>query len=396
MMNFPGVLRGDADVLAKIAAARKRGKPVDGHTPGLRGADVRAYIEAGISTDHECSTRAEAAEKVACGAKISIREGSAARNFDALCSLIDEYPEDCFLCSDDKHPDDLMLGHINLLVKRAVERGIDRMNILRAACANPVSHYGLDVGLLREGDAADFIEVDNLDDFGVLRTFVRGTLVAERGRTTIARKTPAVPNRFVGSTRVVGDFQVRAESSSVHVIEATDGQLLTKSVVVEPKVIDGCAVSDPRRDILKMTVVNRYRLASPAVAFIKNMGLKRGAIASSVAHDSHNVVAVGVADEDLCAAVNLVIDAGGGLAVADGEDRRVLPLPIAGLMSPDTCHDVGVAYAEIDRCVKQLGSPLRAPFMTLSFMALLVIPEIKLSDRGLFDGRRFEFLPLFA
>jgi adenine deaminase len=423
MMNFPGVLSDAADVMAKLAAARRCGKPVDGHAPGLRGSDAKAYIEAGISTDHECCTREEAEEKIGYGAKISIREGSAARNFDALCGLIDDYPDDCFLCSDDKHPDDLQAGHIDRLVRRAVARGIDCMNVLRVACMNPVRHYGLDVGLLREGDRADLIEVDNLRDFRVLRTFVGGTLVAERGQTLIERRVPSVVNRFAATPRSVADFRVTATATqprtgnettetapflretcsdtsvlppAINVIEAADGQLVTRRLRMRPKVVDRHAVSDPDRDILKMAVVNRYQSAPPAMAFIKNMGLKQGAIASSVAHDSHNVIAVGTNDEDLCAAVNLVIEAGGGLAVAEGADHQLLPLPIAGLMSAESYDDVGTAYANIDRRAKRLGSPLRAPFMTLSFMALLVIPEIKLSDRGLFDGQRFEFLPLFV
>ena len=396
MMNFPGVLQGDAEVMAKIDAARERGKPIDGHAPGLHGEEARVYFAAGITTDHECFTKAEALDKIACGTKISIREGSAARNFDALCSLLDEHPDQCMLCSDDKHPDELLLGHINALVRRAVERGLDLMNVLRSACVNPVLHYGLDVGLLREGDPADFIEVHNLDDFRVLRTFIDGRLVAERGETKIERIEPVVVNRFHGSTRSVEEFRIEAQSSRINAIEAIDGQLITKCRVVDARVVDGQAVSDPERNLLKMVVVNRYEPAPPAVAFVQNFGLTRGAIASSVAHDSHNVIAVGASDEDLCKAVNLVLQAGGGLSLAEGKQRMVLSLPVAGLMSTATCREVGVAYASIDGLVKQLGSKLRSPFMTLSFMALLVIPEIKLSDKGLFDGNRFEFMPLFV
>ena len=396
MMNFPGVLAGDAAVMAKIGAARALGKPVDGHAPALRGGAAAAYFGAGITTDHECCSYEEAAEKIRYGVKISIREGSAARNFDALCPLLDEYPDDCFLCSDDKHPDELLVGHIDVLVRRALRQGIDRMNVLRAACVNPVLHYGLDVGLLREGDSADFIQVEDLDSLRAPRTFVAGVLVAENGRTMIERVEPRVVNQFVGRPRPVGAFRVPAAAAAMHVIDVVDGQLITGRLTMRPKVVDGLAVSDPDRDLLKIAVVNRYGDTAPALAFIKNFGLRQGAMASSVAHDSHNVVAVGVADEDLAAAVNLVLEARGGLAVAAGPEHELLPLPVAGLMASGSYEDVARAYARLDARVKQLGSRLRAPFMTLSFMALLVIPELKLSDRGLFDGKRFDFLPLFA
>jgi len=396
MMNFPGVLHRDVTVMAKIAAAQQRGKPVDGHAPGLRGDDARRYHAAGITTDHECFTKDEALDKIACGAMISIREGSAARNFDALYTLLDEHPQQCMLCSDDKHPDELQVGHIDVLVRRAVAARIDRFNVLRAACLNPVLHYSLDVGLLREGDPADFIEVDSLDDFRVLRTFIDGQVVAQNGRTTIPRVEPPIVNRFAARERVPADFAVRAKSQRMHVIEALDGQLITRRDIVQPTVVDGLAVADPARDILKLVVVNRYEDAQPAVAFIKNFGLRRGALASSVAHDSHNVVAVGASDEAIFTAVNQVIEARGGLSVVDGQSHHVLPLPIAGLMATGTCEQVAAAYSRLDAAAKELGSRLRSPYMTLSFMALLVIPQIKLSDRGLFDGDRFEFLPLFV
>ena len=395
MMNVPGVLNGDAEVLAKIRAARDRGKPVDGHAPGLRGEEAKAYLAAGISTDHECYSKPEALDKLAFGAKISIREGSAARNFDALYTLIDEFPDACMLCSDDKHPDELLDGHINTLVKRAVDRGIDPMHALRAACINPVQHYGLDVGLLRPGDDADFIEVDDLEHFRVLRTFIKGQLVAEKGQIRIPQTSSTSVNRFNCRERSVDEFQIAAASSKMNVIEAIDGQLITHRKQVKPTVAGGVALSDPDRDLLKMTVVNRYEPAPPAMAFVKNFGLKQGAIASSVAHDSHNIIAVGVDDADLTAAVNLIVDAGGGLAVAAQGRHELLPLPVAGLMSTAPADEVGAAYAKLDRLAKELGTRLRAPFMTLSFMALLVIPKIKLSDRGLFDGNTFEFLPLF-
>jgi adenine deaminase len=399
MMNFPGVLAGDPACLAKIRAAQVRGKPVDGHAPGLRGEQAARYFAAGITTDHECTSRSEALEKIAAGCKIAIREGSAARNFNALFSLLADHPAMTMLCSDDKHPDELLLGHINVLVRRAVELGVHGFDALRAACVNPVEHYGLDVGLLRVGDPADFIEVDSLTAFNVRRTWIDGRLVAEHGKSLIERVEPPVVNRFVASHVKPEQFAVRAQARRrLQVIEALDGQLITRRAALEATVVDGLAVSDPARDVLKLVVVNRYRQAPPAIAFVKGFGLRSGAMASSVAHDSHNVIAVGVSDDDLAAAVNAVMDAGGGLAAVNHRegDHWVLPLPVAGLMATGECAQVGHAYQELDSAVKQWGSALRAPFMTLSFMALLVIPALKLSDQGLFDGDRFEFTPLFA
>lgn len=398
MMNFPGVLHGDPECLAKIAAAKAAGKPVDGHAPGLRGEEAARYIAAGITTDHECFTKEEALDKLAAGCKISIREGSAARNFAALYTLLGEFPQHTMLCSDDKHPDELEHGHINLLVRRAVEHGIDVFDALQAACLNPIEHYQLNVGQLRVGDPADFIEVDSLSKFNVLRTWIDGQLVAEKGVTSIPRVEPKVVNQFVSTTIESAALAVPAEGESLKVIEALDGQLITNSLQHPPKVENGQVVSDTGRDILKLVVVNRYEAATPAIAFISNFGLKRGAMASSVAHDSHNVIAVGTNDDDLAGAINAVMEAGGGLsAVCKPEDLQlVLPLPVAGLMATGTCVEVAAAYKKLDQAVKSWGSPLRAPYMTLSFMALLVIPSLKLSDRGLFDGSRFEFTPLLS
>lgn len=401
MMNFPGILHDDADCLAKVAAAKKLGKPVDGHAPGLRGEQAAKYIAAGITTDHECFTKDEALDKLAAGCKIAIREGSAARNFDALYSLIGEHPGMVMLCSDDKHPDELQLGHINTLVRRAIERGIELYDVLRAACITPVEHYRLGVGQLRVGDAADFIEVDSLAQFNVLRTWIDGECVAENGQTHLARIEPVVANNFHARRVDASELAVSGPSGSdakLKVIEAIDGQLVTNCMEVEPHLADEKVVSDSNRDVLKLAVVNRYADAPVQVAFIKNFGLSRGALGSSVAHDSHNVIAVGVDDEDLTAAINLVMDQQGGLSAAcaaEGESE-VLPLPVAGLMATGTCEEVGAAYGKLDRLAKAWGTPLRAPYMTLSFMALLVIPELKLSDLGLFDGSKFEFVDLFG
>ena len=398
MMNFPGILFGDEDCLAKVAAAHKLGKPVDGHAPGLRGEDAARYIAAGITTDHECFTKDEALDKLAAGCKISIREGSAARNFDALVTLLGEFPLQTMLCSDDKHPDELLIGHVNLLVRRAVAAGIDVFDALQAACLNPIEHYKLDVGQLRVGDPADFIEIDSLTNFDVSRTWIDGQLVAENGTTTIPRVEPAVVNQFVATHIEAEQLAIPAQHGKLQVIEALDGQLITNRIAVQPNVVAEKIVSDVSNDVLKLAIINRYHPAPPAIAFIKNFGLQRGAMASSVAHDSHNVIAVGTSDDDLAAAINIVMKAAGGLSAVCQNERTtlLLPLPVAGLMATGTCAEVGTAYQKLDAAVKSWGSPLRAPYMTLSFMGLLVIPELKLSDLGLFDGGKFEFTPLLG
>ena len=413
MMNWPGVLHRDADVLAKIVLAQQYGRPVDGHAPGLTGADARAYAAAGISTDHECFMAGEALDKLAAGMKILIREGSAARNFEALIDLLPEHYEHLMFCSDDKHPDTLVLGHINQLVQRAVARGQHVLHVLRVACRNPVEHYRLPVGLLQVGDPADFIVVDNLQEFNVLQTYINGALVAENGRSLIPAVPIEVVNNFQAPILSEEQLAINIEQRSfnnqgttnqkqatnnqqqiiINAIECFDGQLITARQVLPATIANGQVVADPARDLLKLVVVNRYQPAPPAVAFITGFGLKRGALASSVGHDSHNITAVGCDDARLARAINLVIKAKGGLAVVgDAGEELLLPLPVAGLMSDQDGYQVAAAYAAVDARAKQLGSPLQAPFMTLSFMALLVIPSLKLSDKGLFDGEKFEFV----
>jgi len=395
MMNWPGVLHRDADVLEKIALAQQYGRPVDGHAPGLTGADARAYAAAGISTDHECFMAGEALDKLAAGMKILIREGSAARNFEALIDLLPEHYANMMFCSDDKHPDTLVLGHINQLVQRAVARGQDVLKVLRVACRNPVEHYGLPVGLLRVGDPADFIVVDDLTDFRVRQTYLNGELVAEDGRTLISAVPVAIINNFQVPTIQPEDLRLPAPGpqATVRAIECFDGQLITARRELPATVADGLVVPDPARDLLKLVVVNRYQTAPPAVAFLTGVGLTRGALASSVGHDSHNITAIGCDDESIARAINLVIAAKGGLAaVGEADEEVLLPLPVAGLMSDQDGYQVAAAYTAVDALAKQLGSPLQAPFMTLSFMALLVIPSLKLSDKGLFDGDKFEFV----
>lgn len=395
MMNFPGVLFHDEEVHKKIASAKKYNKPVDGHAPGLRGEEARKYIEAGISTDHECFTAEEALDKLKYGMKILIREGSAAKNFEALIDLLKDHEDEIMFCSDDKHPDSLVRGHINELCARAVGKGIDVFKVLKAACINPVHHYKMKVGLLKEGDAADFIIVENLKDFNVLETFINGEKVAEKGRSNIQSKPSSLINKFDCAEKTLDEFLFPLMNPHPQVIEALDGQLITNKLSITPKIENGFYVSDPEKDILKMVVINRYKPAPIAKAFIKNFGLKSGAIASSVAHDSHNIIAVGADDESLAEAVNLIIQAQGGVSVADAQNpsiNQVLPLPVAGLMSNEDGYFVAEKYTEIDAAAKQLGSTLSAPFMTLSFMALLVIPHLKLSDMGLFDGDEFQLI----
>lgn len=397
MMNFPGVLNDDPEVLRKLELARKYGKPVDGHAPGVRGEDAKKYAAAGISTDHECFSVGEALDKLNAGMMIAIREGSAARNFDDLVELLGEHADRCMFCTDDKHVDSLLVSHIDDLARRAIRAGHDPIKVLRCACVNPVKHYKLPVGLLQEGAPADFIEVNDLRELRVLKTFVKGRRVAEEGKSLIPRVSASVVNQFEAGRVTAEDFQVRAEKGQLNVIEAVDHQLVTKRLRVEPAVSGEWAVADPSRDLLKLTVINRYREAPPAVAFAMSFGLKRGAIASSVAHDSHNIIAVGATDEALAEAVNLVVENRGGLSVVDGAGGGdVLPLPVAGLMSPEDAYVTGEHYMRLEKLAKECGSTLSAPYMTLSFMALLVIPALKLSDQGLFDGESFAFTPLFA
>ncbi len=398
MMNFPGVLFNDEEVMKKIASAKAFGKPVDGHAPGLRGDDAKQYINAGISTDHECFTKEEALDKLGFGMKIIIREGSAAKNFEALIDLLNDYPNEIMFCSDDKHPDSLMVGHINQLCARAVAKGINVFNVLQAACINPVLHYKLDIGLLKVGDAADFIIAKDLTDFNIEKTYINGMLVAENGQSFIPTINAIAINQFDCKEITEKQLEITPNDypitdGKIPVIEALEGQLITNKIFSDLLVMNGQLVSHVANDVLKIVVVNRYHNAPIAKAFIKNFGLKSGAIASSVAHDSHNIVAVGVDDESLAVAINLVIKERGGISAVKDSKHNVLGLPIGGLMSANDGYEVAAAYTAIDKFVKeQLGSTLQSPFMTLSFMALLVIPHLKLSDKGLFDGDKFAFV----
>ena len=395
MMNFPGVLFKDEEVMKKIKAAHAVGKPVDGHAPGLMGEDAQKYIEAGISTDHECFTIEEAVDKLSFGMKILIREGSAAKNFEALYELIDDHPNSVMLCSDDKHPDSLVLGHINQLCARAVAKGLNVFNVLKAACINPVVHYQLPTGMARVNDPANFIVIEDLTHFKVAQTYINGQLVAEKGQSLIQPIDEKIINQFNTTLIKVEDIQVDlgvypTKENKIAVIEAIDGQLITNYLWEDPTITDGKIISDTNKDILKIVVYNRYHPAAPKMAFIRNFGFKHGAIASTVAHDSHNIIAVGVNDHEIVQAINAVIQEKGGISCVKEQELKVLGLPVAGLMSKDDPYMVAEAYSTIDAMAKSLGSNLGAPFMTLSFMALLVIPHLKLSDKGLFDGDRFK------
>jgi adenine deaminase len=394
MMNYPGVLHDDPEVVQKLKWAKLSGKPLDGHAPGLRGEAIKKYINAGISTDHECFTHEEAHEKLQLGMKVIIREGSAAKNFEALIDLAHEHYERMMLCSDDKHPDDLILGHINSLCARAVAKGVDVFQVLQMACLNPVEHYKMNVGTLRVNDPADFIVVEDLTNFRVLATYIDGEIVAQNGQAQLPKIAFDTPNNFNCSPKTPADFAVNSAAKTIRVIEALEGQLITNELHMPSTIKAGQLCANPEQDILKLAVVNRYQDAPVAVAFIKNFGMKSGAIASSVAHDCHNIVAVGATDEDLCRAVNLVIAQQGGLCAVSGEQELVLPLPVAGIMSDQNGVQVAAQYQEIDALAKALGSKLKAPYMTLSFMALLVIPDLKLSDKGLFSGNSFAFVDL--
>ena len=394
MMNYPGVLFDDEEVIGKIQHAKNNNKPIDGHAPGLRGDDVTKYIAAGISTDHECFTFDEALEKLQKGMKVLIREGSAAKNFEALIALLPEHFENMMFCSDDKHPDDLLLGHINQLCKRAVAKGIDVFKVLQAACINPVKHYNLEVGLLQKGAAADFILVDNLKNFNVLETYINGELVAKNGKSFVKSVPFEILNNFNTDTKKVADFRFESSANKIRVIEALDGELVTNQMEAASLIVDGNLVSNTATDVLKMTVVNRYKNEAPAIAFIKNFGIKEGAIASSVGHDSHNIIAIGVSDEAICKAVNLIIENRGGICAVNNLQEKIVSLPVAGIMSNLSAEEIGKSYAELDQMAKEMGSKLSAPYMSLSFMALLVIPSLKLSDKGLFDGTSFQFTSL--
>ena len=394
VMNTFGVINNDSELIEKINVAKKYSKKIDGHAPGLSGEALQKYISKGITTDHECVRRAEGLEKIEKGMKIQIREGSAAENFEALIPLVDTHYESCMFCSDDKHPDDLIKGHIDQMVRRSINYGIDVFKILNVSSVNPVMHYGLDVGLLQEGDPADFLIVDNLKELNILTTYINGNVVSHKGKTNIEHRSFETINNFNVEKKKISDFSLSNKRGAINVIEAIDGQLITNDIIIEPKIVNGNLVSDVERDILKIAVVNRYTDSEVPIGFIRNFGLKKGAIASSIAHDSHNIVVVGVSDEDICNAVNMIIENKGGIGCACGENKIFLELPVAGIMTFEEYSKVADSYRHVTNFAKSLGCTLNAPLMTLSFMALLVIPKIKIGDKGLFDSEKFRFIDL--
>lgn len=397
MMNYPGVINEEPEVIEKLNVAKKFDLPIDGHCPGLVGNGLKKYISFGITTDHECTSLEEAIEKIQNGMKILIREGSAAKNFNELIPLIEKYPNDVMFCSDDIHPYDLINGHLNLLVKRATEYGYNLFKVLKAVTLNPALHYKLPIGLLRVGDDADFIVLEELKDFEVIQTYIKGQLVYNEGKTLIETSKSEKINNFKCSLKNPLDFEVHSDGKSkIRVIEAIDSELLTNEHIAEAKLVNGYLVSDVENDILKIAVVNRYEDAKPSIGFVKNFGLKNGAIATSIAHDSHNIIVIGTTDELIAKAVNLVIENKGAIAFVDDTNVLTLPLPIGGLMSDENIETVSAKYKEIEKKLKEAGSTLKSPLMTISFMSLLVIPHLKIGDKGLFDVDKFHFVDIFV
>jgi len=395
MMNFPGVINHQKEVMEKLEIAKEVNKPVDGHAPGLIGEKLKRYIEAGISTDHESISLDEAREKIERGMKIQIREGSAARSLHKMHYLLAEKPDRLMICSDDLHPEMLEKGHINLLVKRLLGYGYDIFDILKIVITNPVEHYGLDTGMLRKGDKADFIIIDNPDEFNVLETWINGKKVYD-GKNILFESPVVSPLNNFNSTPVKpGDINLSQKAGKVRVIDAVDGELVTGVYEWEIKERKGSLRPDTDKDILKIVVKDRYKDSKPSVAFVKGFGLKKGAFASSIAHDSHNIIAVGADDRSICRAINRVIEMTGGLVVCDQDKCSDIPLEIGGIMADVPCGTMAERYDKLTNIVQHMGCQLKSPFMTLSFMALLVIPELKLGDRGLFDVNKFEFVDLY-
>lgn len=395
MMNFPGVISGDPEVMRKIEIARSQNMVIDGHAPGLSGEALKKYVSAGISTDHECTDINEAEEKLKLGMKILIREGSAARNLDSLKELIATNTENVMLCSDDLHPEMLAGRHLDMIVADLVKQGFDLFDVLACCTINPVKHYGLDCGLLRQGDPADFIIVNSPREMKVLSTWIDGEEVFDGDKALFSYDGSGQVNNFNSSEVDATMIKVKRGGPKLRVIDVFDGQLFTGSGFSRSGTGEYME-SDQERDILKLVVKDRYRDAPPATAFIRGFNIKNCALASSVAHDSHNIICTGTSDDFITQAINAVIRMKGGLAVVSAEKTLTLELPVAGIMSDLPAVEVASKYEELSEYVKKSGCRMTAPFMTLSFMALLVIPELKLSDRGLFDTLKFSLVPLFT
>lgn len=395
MMNFPGVINRDPEVIRKIEHAKNNGKPVDGHAPGLSGESLRKYVAAGITTDHECSTLDEALEKISLGMKILIREGSAARNLNSLKDLFHSYPEKVMLCSDDLHPEMLQKRHINKLIAGLISEGFDAFDVIRSATINSSDHYKLNAGLLRPGENADFILVDSLEKMNIIETWIKGQKVYSEGKVLFKYKAPEAVNNFNCKPIVEKVIQIRNTDRKIRVITAKEGELLTGEDYFLPSKSEFIS-SDTSSDILKIVVKDRYKDSAPSIGFIKGFGLKRGAFASSIAHDSHNIISVGTNDIDILNAINEVVRMKGGLSVCSGEEKKSLKLDIGGIMTTRSCDEIAADYDDLNKLTGLLGCAMKAPFMTLSFMALLVIPDLKIGDRGLFDVRKFEQVSLFV
>jgi adenine deaminase len=402
MMNFPGVIFEDREVLDKIRIAQ--GKRIDGHAPGLKGKDLCAYIGAGIKSDHECTTVAEAKEKLRLGMYIMVREGTAARNLEDLLPLINrDNSRKCFFVTDDRHPQDLLEeGHINSIIKKAVKLGLDPITAIQMATINAAEYFKLsNVGAVAPGYRADMVVLKDMKNFGIEKVFKNGKLVAQNGQI-LPRKIKETEVTIRSSMNVnwmgLEGFDIKAEADKVRVIQVVPGQIVTRKLIVSPKVEKSKVVVDIDRDILKIAVVERH-LASGnvGIGLVKGFGLKKGALASSVAHDSHNIVIVGAKDEDMMtAAIEVVRMRGGQAVVKDDEVIASLALPIAGLMSNRPLEEVSDKVKKLNRTVTELGCRLKEPFMTLSFLALPTIPELKLTDKGLVDVEKFQIVPLFV
>ena len=396
MMNFPSVINNDFETIEKLNSAKKYKKPIDGHAPMISGNNLKSYFNSGISTDHECTDIDEAIEKIKNNVKIQIREGSAAKNFDKLASLIDLYPESVMFCSDDLHPDDLYIAHIDKFIRKSLKFNLNIFNILRASSYNPKYHYNLPVGLLQIGDSADFIVVDTLEDFNVQQTYINGEKIFDYKQDSKNVENTIKINKFRTNLINEEDIIIEAKFDKIKVIVVEDGNLFTKSETLNAKIVNNKAISDIDNDIIKIVVLNRYSENSlPAVAFIKNFGLKSGALAASIAHDSHNIIAIGVDDKSIIESINKIIELKGGIVAHNNEKIDFLQLDIAGLMSSKDGVFIANSYSKLNEIAYSLGSTLKSPFMTMSFMALLVIPELKISDKGLFDSINFEFTNLF-
>ena len=394
MMNVPGVLFQDKEVMAKLHTAQKYGYPIDGHAPLLSGENLKKYTEAQITTDHECSTIEEAEEKIKRGMKILIREGSAARNYEALKTLIKTHPEATMFCTDDSHPDELLSkGHIDKIVRQALRDGFNLFDVLRIASLNPIHHYGLNVGQLREGDEADFIVVDNLADFNTRAVYICGKKCYTTKESATKKEIVSGLNEeekeglhlnFFNHAEIQVEALRKEMRKATPVIEVKDGELVTQLYTYTPSVETANLEAVIKKDILKIVYLNRYTNGTPQVAFCKGFNLTKGAFASCIAHDSHNIIAVGCTDADLCKAINQVIKQKGGLAVSQADKVDSLSLPIGGIMSDHKAPYVAEQYSKLNRLLAGMGCTLRAPFMTLSFLSLVVIPSIKIGEKGLF------------